>query len=669
MLKKFFKDTSANVALMTGGALLPMLVGVGVAVDASELYRAKQSFQAAVDAAALGAAKTLTRTGDTAKSRSHGEEIFTANIANLPRSQGSVVINTGNGDCSSNGVTATATLRHPMFFDKIHKVFSVQDDPGYANLSTSATVKCGGDTVEIALVLDNSGSMGDDGKLGTLKSAARNMVDTLADTVGQQSVPKPVQFAVIPFAGMVNVGPSNANATWMDKDGIASYHHEHFDWDSNDDVTKSNGIYFDSSGNKITRFSLYNNLGINWQGCVEQRPYPHHTTDEAPSNTQPDTLFVPSFAPDEPDDYSGRREQVRVDVSQTTIYCLRWYNWPYQSYCYEWNDPRWQRANYGYKYWGAYHPVAGYANRWNGDYDSNGVFTGGDSIDNNGPVITEDEYANNYLEDERGRPSSGNNPPKYAPEHTGRQSDQYKRQRWTWKYFNNPTVYDVNDNQSGFPSVAGLQGGPNFYCTTTPLRQLSTQHGQTKAAISAMEAEGATNIQQGIAWGWRALSPGEPLTEGRDYNVADNKKIMVVMTDGNNTYYPYSQFVDDNIVKNPSIYGSHAFNGGDYETPLRKRLFEGFTAIANPSDDFDTYRQVMDAHMLETCNNAKAAGIQIYTIAFDVPEGADVRKTLEACSSRGSQGEPLYYAADDNAELIETFREITEKISELSLTF
>ena len=59
MLKRFLKDTSANVALMTGGALVPMLIGVGVAVDASELYRAKQSFQAAVDAAALGAAKTL----------------------------------------------------------------------------------------------------------------------------------------------------------------------------------------------------------------------------------------------------------------------------------------------------------------------------------------------------------------------------------------------------------------------------------------------------------------------------------------------------------------------------------------------------------------------------------------------------------------------------------
>ena len=39
-------------------------------------------------------------------------------------------------------------------------------------------------------------------------------------------------------------------------------------------------------------------------------------------------------------------------------------------------------------------------------------------------------------------------------------------------------------------------------------------------------------------WGWRVLSPTAPFTEGRAYTANDNKKILVLMTDGENTYYP-----------------------------------------------------------------------------------------------------------------------------------
>ena len=59
-----------------------------------------------------------------------------------------------------------------------------------------------------------------------------------------------------------------------------------------------------------------------------------------------------------------------------------------------------------------------------------------------------------------------------------------------------------------------------------------------QSAVSAMRHwnGGGTNQAEGLAWGWRVLSPGEPFTQGRAYNNArDNvRKVIVLMSDGEN---------------------------------------------------------------------------------------------------------------------------------------
>jgi hypothetical protein len=49
---------------------------------------------------------------------------------------------------------------------------------------------------------------------------------------------------------------------------------------------------------------LFNAMNVTWKGCVEARPSPYDTTDDPPSNSKPDTLFVPYLWPDE-SDYSS----------------------------------------------------------------------------------------------------------------------------------------------------------------------------------------------------------------------------------------------------------------------------------------------------------------------------------------------------------------------------
>ena len=68
-------------------------------------------------------------------------------------------------------------------------------------------------TLEVALVLDNSGSMSEIGtgsgkkRIELLKEASKELVDTLAGQAAlMKQVGKPVQFALVPFSASVNVG-------------------------------------------------------------------------------------------------------------------------------------------------------------------------------------------------------------------------------------------------------------------------------------------------------------------------------------------------------------------------------------------------------------------------------------------------------------------------------
>ena len=665
-------NDSGSVKILTGLTILPMMLFAGVAVDTAEMYRARTNFQAAVDAAAVVTARSISRGASIEDAKKAGEELFARNIENLPNSEGQLQFpGLTESSCAQNGVAATATLRHKLWFDLFHGAYTKAGDPDHVTLNASTKVACGNETVEIALVLDNSGSMrssanssSSTSKLDVLKAASTNLVTTLHAQLGASPRPNPVQFSVVPFSGMVNVGAGNSNKPWMDTTGVSPIHwgdpnkKYFYDWDTNPDVVKVGDGYQTTSGTPISRFTLYDNLpGESWSGCVEARPHPYSTTDATPTTGNPATMIVPTFAPDTPDNWNGQDSQILVEVSATP-YCERW---------------RWRRrVGYFCRRWtdgnrNATHPTQGYANYYSYDYQYRGVWRygniggGTDTVD--GPRITgEGWYENNYLRDDHNYQGSLD---ARALENTGG-DDQYQRQAWTTKYFRNssnqrPTVLDVNRNRSGAPYVLGLRGGPNFMCTSEPITDLTTSEDEVKDALNDMRADGATNIQQGAIWGMRTLSSGQPFINGRDYNVRDNKKIMIMMTDGNNTYYPADYFNLGYAKTNKSVYGSWGLT-------VNGRIFEGYDGAANPLHNSATFQQAMDEHLVETCGNIKAQGITIYSIAFDVTNGSSVKTMLEGCASPNSSGGKLYYDASDNAALVAAFGDIAERIAELSIT-
>jgi hypothetical protein len=180
-------------------------------------------------------------------------------------------------------------------------------------------------------------------------------------------------------------------------------------------------------------------------------------------------------------------------------------------------------------------------------------------------------------------------------------------------------------------------------CTTPPLLPLSTNKTTIKNVINSMVAQGATSIVEGAMWGWHVLSPGQPFTEGRPYGTANNQKFLILETDGQNTYYPQSQ---EGFLKSwYDIYGYVA----------RGQL--GMT-----STNSSTWTDAMVQRTLQACANIKAAGITIYTVAFQV-SGDDVSALamLQTCAS----DQDKYYAPGTSSELQAAFNAIGEDISML----
>lgn len=679
----FRRDESGNFLIMTSLALPVLVMTMGMAIDVGEAFRARTNFQAAVDAGALAAAKVVVR-GPTVDDNNQREDdaaflqrarqtaidVARSNMAGYDWSKMSFDFELRDGDCSNGPITVTASLQHNIFFEGIGQAILGEKNyrPTYIDadgqvqtrnvremhLQASTEVDCGNKKLEIALVLDNSGSMGRDGKMTSLKNAANTFINTVHTAYANAPSTDPLRISLVPFASMVNIGATNADASWMDTTGVSSIHHENLNWTINPAATAvslaGGGTRFTTpTGAPLTRFSLYDAMGESWGGCVEARPWPHHTQDTAPDIADPDTLYVPSLAPDEPDNWTGQRE--RVPVTTNVTYCISWYQrrfrwgwwvW-YEWRCYQWSDGSIQD----------YHPTNyTYPNPNGGEYVG-GVYQGsttGTTVMGDGDTIDEDTYLNSYIDDDHNYPVTAGLDVR-DPSYTGRVEDQYKRLEWTWKYFNSPSVSSS--------TVAGVPGGPNFLCTTQAVTPLTGSKSTIQNAVNRMQPIGGTNVGLGTVWGWRTLSPGAPFTEGRSYTDSTTKKIMIVMTDGENFYGALSGG-SGRSVRTKSYYGAFGYSQNG-------RIFAGYTGSANPSHTNASFTAAMNEHLLSTCTNAKAQGIDVYTISFDVPNGSTIKTMMDQCASPDSAGGKNSFDADNAQKLNEAFSTIADRISELSI--
>ncbi|MDD9925985.1 MAG: pilus assembly protein TadG-related protein [Rhodospirillaceae bacterium] len=223
-MRSFKRSQGGAVIILWALAAIPVVVGVGAAVDLSRAYMAKSRLAFALDAAGLAAGAA----GETeTEMQAIAEQFFEANYpSSLPGTPSTPVLTVDGGVIKVSG---TVTLE-PTLLQLIG-----QED--FTVAASSEVLRKG---LEVALILDNTGSM-KGSKLESLRTASQDLVDILFAVPELQSN---LSVGIVPYSATVNLGAAALGIV----SGVAPE-----EFDPNDDEK--------------------------WQGCVLGRTYPADVQD------------------------------------------------------------------------------------------------------------------------------------------------------------------------------------------------------------------------------------------------------------------------------------------------------------------------------------------------------------------------------------------------------
>jgi Flp pilus assembly protein TadG len=143
---------------------------------------------------------------------------------------------------------------------------------------------------------------------------------------------------------------------------------------------------------------------------------------------------------------------------------------------------------------------------------------------------------------------------------------------------------------------------------------LTSDLAKIKTAADTMIADGMTNVPIGVAWAWHALSASQPLNQGSPDGTTDLLRVMIVLTDGENTANRWGN------------------NNGN----------------------------AIDNRLTAVCNNVKATGIIVYTVRV-IDGDANL---LKACATTPTH----YYNVTNAAQMTPVFEQIASSLSRLRIS-
>lgn len=263
MLARFLANTRGGVAPMMAVVAVPLLVGVGIAVDYSRANAARAAFQVALDSTALMLSTKEAQNLSHEALQTEATEKFNA-LFSRPEVNNVSVTPVFTQDTSGSKMTMTGTATVNVNFLGLLGVSQI-------NIGARTESLWGNTRLRVALVLDNTGSMSDAGKIGALKTATQNLLTQLK---GAATQPEDVYVSIVPFVKDVNVGPSNYNQSWIR-------------WDLWEEVNgKCSNTTYTTKTTCVSHSRVWTPKAHNtWNGCVTDRDQNYDTTNTAPSGT------------------------------------------------------------------------------------------------------------------------------------------------------------------------------------------------------------------------------------------------------------------------------------------------------------------------------------------------------------------------------------------------
>jgi Flp pilus assembly protein TadG len=249
LVASFQTSERGNVMMTFALAAIPLIGATGAAVDYSRGNSAKVSLQAAIDAAGLTLSKDA-QTMTQAQLSSKAESIVKANLNYHGLTNLSVSTAYSSPQAGSFLLTVSAQAKLPTTFTAMWQP--------YMDIGTSTEIVWGMKRLELAMALDNTGSMSSSNKMTQLKVAAKDLLKTLQNAAKK---PDDIKVSIIPFDTMVNLGTSYKDNDWFDYDSL------------------------DCNGSKSGSGCTSSNWKQHWEGCVRDRTYPYDAQDNTPSNS------------------------------------------------------------------------------------------------------------------------------------------------------------------------------------------------------------------------------------------------------------------------------------------------------------------------------------------------------------------------------------------------
>lgn len=304
--RRFAADQCGNVAIIFAFAAIPMIGLLGGAVDLTRHARHKVALLNAMDAATIA----LVRRG--ADNDAAADKFVNDYIAAMIPPDRDPMLHLDRFDAIqikggyrvvSHGAMQTAFL----------PVAGIDEMP----LELRSEVVMSGGRFEVALALDNTGSMAERNKIGDLREAANQLVDILYEDADAESR---VKMALVPFTTTVNIRGNAFKPEWLDPTGAGLGAHR-----------------FDSFDREVDRLDIFKALGGGrreadglpsaWKGCVEAREGGHDIDDTAPG-ADPVTRWAPYLSPDGADQggnpaYARSNSYLRDQTGGATLERLR----------------------------------------------------------------------------------------------------------------------------------------------------------------------------------------------------------------------------------------------------------------------------------------------------------------------------------------------------------
>ena len=204
-MRNFRCARGGNVALIFAASAVPLIMGVGAAVDYSRANSMKAAMQTAIDSTGL----TLGRKYSTlsASQLQNQASLIFASLFTRPEAKNPTITAVENASAGTIQVNATASM--DTAFVGILGLKSIQVDV------TATTSLAASSSLRVALVLDNTGSMAQSGKMPALQTAAKNLIARIQSAATTNGL---AYVSIVPFVKDVNLGSSNYNQSWLQWD-------------------------------------------------------------------------------------------------------------------------------------------------------------------------------------------------------------------------------------------------------------------------------------------------------------------------------------------------------------------------------------------------------------------------------------------------------------------